>query len=200
MMKRIWEEGKTRQALSLEQAHRLTGKSEFLLRNGTMRGVRLETFYQGKSDSESMRGHGPPIIPITSFLTPLSSLSLGTYHETYYVILRPPGPRGQAKGIQWRIHRHTLPSFIPLRRLERTWMGKNEKVSDVLMFKDSPNPPYLPLPPHPNCDSGCGWKWMNIFRPMSRVGSSLRPSDPPKAHPIGVSRIFKPRHPFPLSP
>ncbi|RKP11850.1 Cenp-O kinetochore centromere component-domain-containing protein [Piptocephalis cylindrospora] len=97
MMKGIWEESKTRHALSLEQAHRLTGRSEFILRGGAMRGIRLETFYEG------------------------------AYHETYYIILQPPGPKARSKGISWRVHRHTLPSFIPIRQLGKAWLRKNEQ-------------------------------------------------------------------------
>ena len=66
---------------------------------------------------------------------------LGTFDNPFYILLRRLEPDGD----DWRIHRHTIPAFIPLARLEHEYLPLNQDDADggdsedELTVGDAPN-------------------------------------------------------------
>jgi central kinetochore subunit Mal2/MCM21 len=51
----------------------------------------------------------------------------GTFQKPYYILLR----RLEEGGDEWRVHRHTIPAFVPLRRLEDEFLPVRDENEDM---------------------------------------------------------------------
>lgn len=51
----------------------------------------------------------------------------GTFQKPYYILLR----RLEEGGDEWRVHRHTIPAFVPLRRLEDEYLPVRDESDEM---------------------------------------------------------------------
>lgn len=101
----------TQKTASLTRLHRITGITTFPVRDPSpphekLLGIRIEIFAD--------RTPSPPPPHIGAHLTPT-----GKFHTPHYLLLSFPPESAKSPGT-FTIHRHTLPPYLPLQRLNKT--------------------------------------------------------------------------------